>query len=239
LFNARQAPKKGEGYTTPEFLINLLTLIVLAVTLVFVAKYAHEARRQTRFLNGSVKEQIEAVNQQAMTNRPVIISSGISIQGKNEKGTPVKIAVVTTNFGKTTAEIMTTVGHIFVVNTGEPAPFDPDCNEKGGWPKGQKVTPLVPFVPPQPITITIPPKKRGDKPTTEIVYPQPIGTVSWLWDAAQGQDLGDLSGKTVFVTGCIYYKGLDHKRYFSDLCVSWGGGDYFPICPDVTRDFIH
>jgi hypothetical protein len=234
-----KTPQKSEGYSTPEFLINLLTLIVLTVTLVFVAKYAHEARRQTRFLNGSVKEQIEAVKQQAMTNRPVIIADGISAQGKNEKGTPDKVAVVTINFGKTTAEIVTTIGHIFVVNNGDSAPFDPECNEKGAWPKGQKVTALVPFVPPQPITVTVPPKKRGDKPATAIIYPQAIGTVAWIWDLAQGQDLTDLSGKTVFITGCIYYKGLDHKRYFSDVCVSWGGGDYFPTCTDLARNFIH
>jgi len=67
-----------------------------------------------------------------------------------------------------------------------------------------------------------------------------MGTVGWDWTAGQGQDVDDaLTGKTLFVTGCIFYRGLDGNPYFSDICVSWAGESNFPSCADVTRNFVH
>jgi hypothetical protein len=108
------------------------TAVILFVTLLYVKNYAEEAHNQSASLATSIA-------QQGMVNRPVVIANGVGIQEKDARGTPTKVGVNTVNFGKTTAEVVTTVGHIFAVNNGALAPFDPECDENGLWPKGNTV----------------------------------------------------------------------------------------------------
>lgn len=234
-----QPPQKEKRWYPHHFgdLVAGLTLIVLSVTMVFVIKYACEARRQTRLLNSSVKQQIENVKQQVMINRPVIIANGIGIVEKNSFGVPIKVRVATVNFGRSTASVMTAVGHIFTTNAGEPARVDDQCKEGGPWPKGNRLTALVPYQPPPSVTLSIP---AGAKPGLITIPMQPIGATAWDWTPGEGFDPASVNkGKTLFVIGCIYYRGLDDRTHFSDVCASWAGGTDFPSCPDLTRNFVH
>jgi|GEM_PF-7091566 len=219
------------------------TTAILLVTMVYVIKYANEAHKQ----NVSLAKSIE---QQAMINRPVIIGNGVGIVEKNSAGVPTKVRVVSANFGRSTAPMMTTAGHIFAINNGQPAPFDPECNEHGPWPNGNPLSALVPYQPPPSVNVMVPaPSIEGQRASAKTHKPeaetfaipmQPVGTIGSDWDVAQEQTLDEVGkGKTLFVIGCIYYQGLDNTDYFSDVCVSWAGGDQFPVCPDRTRNFVH
>ena len=190
--------------------VDIGTLAVLSLTLAAVIVYACEAHRQNVALNNSVK-------QQAMINRPVIIGSGVAVE-TSTNGIPTKVVVTIVNFGRSTAPLMTAVGHIFVSDAGEPAPVDPQCKEGSSWPRGNRLTALVPY-------------------NSALA---PTGITRWEWTPAEGQNVTEASNdKPLFIVGCIYYKGLDDSGYFSDFCVSWAGGNNFPVCTDSSRNYIH
>ncbi len=219
---------------------SILTFVILAVTMWGVLRYAREAKRQSKLLDESVKQQIENVKQQVMINRPVIIANGVGIVEANASGVPTKVRVATVNFGRSTASVMTTVGHIFTTNAGEPAPFDHQCKEGGPWPKGNRLTALVPYELPPSLSLSLLAPARKGKPESITIPMQPIGSVAWNWTPAEGFDAASVNRrKTLFIAGCIYYRGLDDKTHFSDVCVSWGGGTDFPPCPDLARNFVH
>lgn len=190
--------------------VDKATFVVLAITMVAVIIYAREAHRQNGLLN-------QTVEQEVIINRPVLIGNGVKILEWKDK-VPSRVGVIVINFGKTVAPAATVVGHIFLTEPGEPAPTDPQCNEFGPWPTGAKISALAPG-----------PFVNG--------YP---GLGAWSLSPAEGQDVAEAnSGKTLFVVGCTYYKGLDNRSWFSDFCVSWAGGDNFPACQDHSRNYVH
>jgi hypothetical protein len=225
------------AYKCGTALTEWLTLVVLAITMCGVLWYACIASSQNQHL-------ADSVDQQVMINRPVIIANGLGILKTNSNGIPTKVRIATVNFGESTASVVTAIGHIFAVNNGETAPFDPECKEGGPWPIDTKLTALVPFEQPQSLSFSLsgpPSNKKGQStpPNITIVAPQPIGAAGWDWSEATGQDFNDVGGKTVFVVGCVFYEGLDKTSYFSDVCVSWDGTPNFPTCADRGRNYIH
>lgn len=224
---------KPRTFQEKTYYVNVTNTVILAVTMLAVIVYAFQACNQTA-------QMIKSVNQEVMVNRPVVIANGVAILEKNSAGVPIKVQVKTANFGRSTAPFVVTAGHIFAVDAGQPAPIDPECDEKAPWPKRNKPTALAPFVPPQYVTVPIQadPTNKGTAGTAIVPVPV-VGSAMWAWDRASGQDLGNVSGKTVFVSGCIYYTGLDGGRYFFDVCVSWAGGGDFPTCTDTTRNQVH
>lgn len=207
--NDRDTPPKNEGYPWSKFLIDLGTLIILTFTMIGVFWYACIASRQNTNL-------VRSVNEEIMVNRPVLIANGVvAVQRSNN--VPSRIAVVVINFGKTAAPSATAVGHLFIVEPGQPAPVDPRCSKSGKWPTDAPYSALVPG--------------PGTKEAPELG--------AWVWEPAQGQDVTLVNaGKILFVVGCIYYKGLDGNVWFSDVCVSWAGGDSFRSCSDHNRNYV-
>lgn len=173
---ANQPPEKKQPlyrYIVPQDfrdLVDGLTLVVVFVTMIFVIKYAEEAHTQNISLTRSIQ-------QQEMVSRPVIIANGVGVVDRDQKGVPIKVRAATVNFGQSTAPKMTAVGHLFIANAGDPAPVDPQCVENGPWPKGNRLTALVPFQQAPSLSLSLPasPKKGADGPEAIVIQTQPIG----------------------------------------------------------------
>jgi hypothetical protein len=194
----RESPDYAE-YITFERVISTLNLLVLAVTMGGVFWYAGEARKQNMLI--------------ATENRPVIYGNGVSALERTPDGIPNKVKVKFRNFGKSTAMSVGAIGHIFVADAGQPAPFEPICIEIARLPKGAGGTAVAPdaFIEPE-------------------------------WGPAAGQDLSTVNnGEVLYVTGCVRYSGVDRQQtYFSDLCVMWApkAPQDFQPCHEPERNHV-
>lgn len=215
----RNEPPKSESYPRSKFWIDIATLIVLSITMVGVLYYACEARRQNEQLSRSVAEEVA-------TNRAVVLTNGIMPVKKDTTTgnyTPTKkvlsdtVAVVSVNFGKTVAQDVELVGMLAFEKPELPAPFDPECDYAKEPPKDKRRTALAP------------------------VNEAPGGLVNFdtdIWTLRSGDDMGQLqSGDILYAVGCIYYRAIDGKSYYSDVCTLWRG-DSFQSCSNVGRNFI-
>lgn len=120
-----------------------LTVVILAITMWGVLKYACEAKKQSRLLDQSVKQQIESVKQQVLINRPVIMGNGALAVDFTKEKIPSKVLVGIMNFGRSVSPAAVAVGHIFVREVGEAPPVDPECKEGGPWPTEPKLTAIA------------------------------------------------------------------------------------------------
>ena len=157
----------------------------------------------------------QSVAQEVLSNRPVMYHAGVDWSEKTPDGVPKKVKVNWENFGKSLAITVVTAGHIFVRSPGDTPPVDSDCDKN---------------------RIKLPKTGR-----TDAVALGAMAEPHWL--PAEGEDLSDFksSGKVLYVSGCIYYFGIDGKeRYFSDLCVVWApdAAQDFPTCDDPNRNYV-
>lgn len=146
-----------------------------------------------------------------LNNRPVLYENGVKATEKTPDGIPSKVRVRFRNFGKSLAVGIVDKGHIVTRDAGEPTPIDPDCDATGKLPKSDFIGATAP---------------------DEVEEPD--------WGPAEGEDLSAVNrGKVLYVTGCVYYFGIDRvHRYFSDLCVVWApkAQQDFQSCGDSRRN---
>ena len=211
------------NYPWSKFLLDLLTLIVLAATMVGVFWYACEAKKQSGLLDKSVTQQINNVQEQIADSRPIVLANGIQPlkKVKDEKTGKEKIIIsdiptadvhlIAVNFGKTVAVNVVVFGELAFGRAEHPAPSDPRCDPNGDPPLDTPKTPLA--------------------PAPESFYGSRIGF-------RNGETLtGRAEGENLFAIGCIYYDALDKKRYYTDVCTMWRDGSFQP-CWSPYRNFI-
>jgi hypothetical protein len=220
--------EKTKSYSTLEFLIDLGTLAVLTITMVYVIKYANEAAKQSGFLDTSVQQQIKNVDEQVVISRPVVLADGMQVARPAPKvageyllggSKPTENAIVTViNFGKTVAFDVTVIGGLRIGRPEEPAPADPQCDPGVDPPHDSKKTPLA--------------------PVNESIPPSLTNLMRILWQFKNGDTLKDFTaGANLYSVGCIYYEALDKKRYYTDICTIWHNGT-FETCANPDRNFV-
>ena len=166
-------------------------------------------------------EMRQSVEQQIMGNRPVMYHNGVDWLEKPPAGSlpsTVKVKINWKNFGRSLAVTVIPAAHIFVRPSKEVPPIDPDCHDR-----------------------KLPKTKR-----TDAVAPDASFGDEYKWGLA-GSDHMDVDGiksgeKTLYVSGCVYYWGIDRKkRYITDLCVKWSATEPqdFPTCDDPGRNYAH
>jgi hypothetical protein len=100
-------------------------------------------------------------------------------------------------------------GMVVYGTEGKEPPFDPRCRQKQP-PQGLYMTTLAP-----------------DSP-----YP-----AADLWEPTPTEPFGKPDGRTRYAVGCIYYKGLDGTRYYTDICTELIRGEYID-CKFPDRDYV-
>ncbi|MFZ0887540.1 MAG: hypothetical protein WA005_03740 [Candidatus Binataceae bacterium] len=183
-----------------------LTGVIAAIT----AVYASFAALQWCAIRQSVEQEV-------LSNRPIVIANGIEAVERTQDNVPSKVKVKLKNLGKSLAVDIVNVGQILIRPPGDPTPIDPDCDENGKLPKVATVD------------------KTAALAQNEFIEPE--------WGPALGEQLSRAKmGKVVYVVGCAYYFGLDRqKRYFSDICVTWApqAPQDFQSCGDANRNYTH
>jgi hypothetical protein len=187
---------------------------VLTITMIAVIAYACVASNQNKNL-------VKSVAEETAINRPVVLADGISpISRDAEKNlwtfpnVPTDMAhVFVVNFGKTVANEVAVFGSLAKAPENA-APFDSRCDSRPDAepPKSAIKTPLAP------VNETI----VGNVPNS---YQQ-----NWTFN-------GDNSGSSLYAVGCVYYKGLDGERYYTDMCTVWRDSS-FMSCNDAARNFV-
>lgn len=124
----------NEAYPWYKLLLDLLTLIVLAITMAYVIKYARAASEQNQHLADSVAQQV-------MMNRPIVFADGIYREGSDAY--PVQVQADIFNFGKTVALDVVAPGEVASAPSEEPAPSYPRCHENGEAPKDLYMTAIA------------------------------------------------------------------------------------------------
>lgn len=197
--------------------VDFLTLIVLTATLCFVIKYACAAEEQNRHLADSVEQQV-------LINRPVIFGHGLveAEYGGENPEIPQKVGVPFVNFGRSVAPEAVAVGHLFVRKPTDPTPHDPaGGNRNTPWPIEPKMTAIA----------------TSEKDASGECLSQQNCAI-WWWTPYSRDDVTLRKGDVLYAAGCIYYKGLDGRKWFTDYCVIWDGGSGFPSCNDKTRNLL-
>jgi hypothetical protein len=159
-------------------------------------------------------EMRNSVEQQVIINRPVLLNDGMKAL-ESKDGYPAKIQLTIFNFGKTVALNATPFGRLEIGNPDQPAPKDPDCDPHRIPPTNVFHSALAPY-------------DSG-------------GWLNYQWGLDTGVDLGLLSKnqhRVLYGVGCVYYQGLDLKRYHTDICVTLTPNWPFAICGDTDRNFV-
>src|SRR5208283_1767891 len=100
----------------------------------------------------------------------------------------------------------------------------PNAREGGPWPTEPMITAIA--------------TSTASNENLETDCSKLTNCASWNWTPSAGEDVSTYkSGKVLYVAGCIYYKGLDDRLWFTDYCVSWEGGQDFLNCPN--RNHVH
>jgi hypothetical protein len=155
-----------------------------------------------------------SVAQQVMIDRPVLLSDGMSTL-QSKEGIPTKVRITFFNFGKTVALNATPFGHLEIGNTNKTAPRDANCSPDRIPPRDVYHSALAPY-------------ENG-------------GFMFHEWASLAETDVTELKNnptKIIYVVGCIYYEGLDHRRYYTDVCMTWTPNWPYAICGDTDRNFI-
>lgn len=180
------------------------SFLVEIATLGVVAWYAGEAHRQNVLMTASLAQQV-------LGTRPIMYQNGVKATERTTDGIPSKVKVKIRNFGKSLAATVGTIGHIFVVNAGEPAPIDPECREGAELPSDAG---------------------GGAVAVDEFT--------EFEWTPAHDVNLSDVNnGKVLYAVGCVYYFGLDRtKTYYTDICVFWApkAAQDFQSCAEKERN---
>lgn len=101
-------PKKCDLVAILSLVVSAATLVVLALTLKEVRRYAGDAKRQNVLLTKSVGQQEKVVQQEIISNRPVVMSNMALAVVVNKKGEvkrvkpnvlPDEMYLVLINFG--------------------------------------------------------------------------------------------------------------------------------------------
>ena len=204
-------PQQGESHPPSKFWIDLVTLFVLTITMGGVLYYACAAHTQNILLAKSVAQQMQV-------SRPVVLSNTFQAVQETTAGVPVTAGIAFINYGKSVALSVGTPGALVVQNPEDGTPVDPRCDENTALPKDIQTTALA--------TVDA---YGGNPPNANIQH----------WNLRRSDDPSEVtSGKTLYGTGCVYYKGLDGKSYFSDICVIWEHGG-FVSCTDPKRNYVH
>jgi hypothetical protein len=181
------------------FFLEILAFLVLGF-------YAWEAYTQK-------VEMAKSVDQQVLSNGPLIYHNGIEATGRGLKNIPNKVKITFRNYGRSLALSIVTIGHI-VVADGESPPVDSACDENGKLPK----TAYVDAMDPDPAKALI----KEWLPTESVSDIEP--------------------GQTLYVVGCVYYRGVDRvRRYFTDVCAFWTPTkpQEFQSCDIPDRNYAH
>ncbi len=156
----------------------------------------------------------QTVAQQVLINRPVVIQNRTFITKKAGKW----VAWVTfINFGKSVAKTVVAPGHIYVLGP-ENFIVDPDCRlSSSSPPTNLENTALAPT-------------EGGD-----------YRRWGQYWDVAPDEDGAGIGSNsaTTYVSGCVYYKGLDGKPYKSYVCITWSltrTDEAYQACPPPGRN---
>jgi hypothetical protein len=157
-----------------------------------------------------------SVTQQILSIRPVLYHNGVDWVEKPSNGlipSTAKVKVRWKNFGSSLAVRAISAGHIYVRPSEQKAPIDPACDEN------------IPV---------------ADGETVGAVAPNEAGEPKLGF--APDQNTDEMDGKVLYVSGCIYYWGIDgRQRYFSDLCVKWepNAPQDFDTCDETERNYPH
>ncbi len=200
-----------------------ITLVVLAITMWGVLKYAGEAKTQSGSLNNSVIQQTNNVEEQIADSRPVVLANGIQPTKKvpdaktgKEKiaisDVPTDTAQVTVlNFGKTVTVNMVPFGILAFGQAEHDAPIDPRCSPNS--------------------------EPLPDTPKSPLA-PVPYSSYGLQIKFQEGESLASRrEGDNLFAVGCIYYEALDGKRYYTDVCTMWRDGS-FQACWSPHRNYL-
>lgn len=156
----------------------------------------------------------KSVAQEVMVNRPVVFANAIRSEGTDAY--PLQASVVIVNFGKTVALEVIAPGEIASAASEEPAPRDSRCNEDGEPPKQLYMTALA---------------------QVDAIAGHPAYYTA-NWKLTSDENIGKMAGRALYAVGCVYYKGLDGARYYSDVCAKWIG-DGFEPCESRDRNRVH
>ena len=117
--------------------VDVLTLVVLAITMCGVFCYACEARKQSGLI-------AQSLDQEILNGGPEVYQNGVEWSERTPDGVPSKVKIRLKNFGKLLATSVVSVGHILVRPSGEPMPVDPDCDETRKLPTVATVDAIAP-----------------------------------------------------------------------------------------------
>jgi hypothetical protein len=157
------------------------------------------------------------VAQEVMINRAVVIPNGV--EWVNRKGRiPIEVHVKARNFGRSMALSVTMAGEIALRTPNEPPPFDPRCGEDKDAPTDLESTPLAAI-------------QGSDTKDSEP---------NWFPAAGENVDEAE-TGKLLYAVGCVWYRGLDRQKYFTDICTYWvpDRPQDFRSCPQADRNQVH
>lgn len=115
------------------------------------------------------------------------------------------------NFGKTVSVNVVAFGELAFGRAEHSAPIDSDCHPNGDPPLDTPKSPLA--------------------PAPQSFYGLKIGFKNGVTLASR------IEGDNLFAIGCIYYEGLDRKRYYTDVCTMWRDGS-FQSCWSPRRNFL-
>ncbi len=156
------------------------------------------------------------VAQEVMINRAVVIPNGVEAVAR--KGNiPIEVHVRARNFGRSIALEVAMAGSIELRNPNEAPPVEARCNNRENPPDDLERTPLAAV--------------QG----SDVTESEP----NWL--PAAGENVDEAStGKLLYAVGCVWYKGLDGQRYFSDICTYWvpSRPQDFRSCAQIDRNVV-
>jgi hypothetical protein len=153
-----------------------------------------------------------SVAEQVATTRPVLMADGINPTDKSNSSADVMIY----NFGQTVATEVATAGTLAIAKIGEP-PTDTHCKPNGDPSRSIPTTALAPL-------------EKSPKPGIASYY-----CTTWQFSSSASHSPPS-SGEAIYAVGCIYYEGLDERRWYGDICTIWANGSYV-TCPEPGRNF--
>lgn len=187
------------------------TFALEVLGVLIVGCYTLQAWKQSRLLTQSVNEQV-------LSNGPLIYPHGVEATGWTADKIPVpnKVHIIFHNYGKSLALTVVTIGQIMMGDAKSP-PRDPSCDE---------------------FAVSVP---KSD--FIDAMEPDPTKSLEKDWFPAKGEDSSEANnGRSLYVVGCVYYFGIDRiHRYFTDVCVHWDRAkpQDFQTCNDPARSFAH
>ena len=61
---------------------------------------------------------------------------------------------------------------------------------------------------------------------------------SWSWELGPATDTPTDEDRIIYVVGCVYYKDLDEKPFYSDICMIWTPKGGLLACDDPSRNNV-